>query len=554
MFRVASLVALHAACCIAWSWSNTPRDVESFDGYADSTVHDVQDTLRELSDPELDTIFSGKSIGPLITTARIIFEILADVLGSYHRKADCFQDAMSRVKTRCEESHMDEQERIQAAISMTLCELATARHYAPPMECAAFSKGQQSPSSGHAQAACVEALSRSAQFWSSYSGYLRELPQLCFAFRRWLDVDIAKDVYRNITAEKLALLKFLNEREKDAVTTQQFWVRTNQELGVILRALQTTSDGLQDRSDLISTAINGNLQSFVAEVKSFLKEVQDLGRASHVETITELRRILVDIGREHSEELVALVPSIRSSINSELNTAFGIIKHESLRNLDVADHIHFQLDALADGLGVMHSSVQELIGLVSDTYGSMELFVSQAQSTRVLQEDIHSSMFRLADSVHRLTQTTHDELESINQTTAVLIQNLQRGHDMDWWKSVLFPALRLFFPGILPIGTTTTWPLDLLFNIIDGVWRVLCFSVSMFTSALLVSNTRRWFTRRLKSTDVTCGSSRDANIVMDVSSHAVKLTLDPRLSKRSLRLRYSRIPDRLCKTIDHTAW
>ncbi|KAI6104174.1 hypothetical protein F5141DRAFT_988224, partial [Pisolithus sp. B1] len=137
----------------------------------------------------------------------------ADVLGSYHRKADCFQDAMSRVKTRCEESHMDEQERIQAAISMTLCELATARHYAPPMECAAFSKGQQSPSSGHAQAACVEALSRSAQFWSSYSGYLRELPQLCFAFRRWLDVDIAKDVYRNITAEKLALLKFLNERE-----------------------------------------------------------------------------------------------------------------------------------------------------------------------------------------------------------------------------------------------------------------------------------------------------------------------------------------------------
>lgn len=43
-----------------------------------------------------------------------------------------------------------------------------------------------------------------------------------------MDVDIAKDVYRNITAEKLALLKFLNAREKDAVTTQQFWMRTNQ--------------------------------------------------------------------------------------------------------------------------------------------------------------------------------------------------------------------------------------------------------------------------------------------------------------------------------------
>lgn len=37
---------------------------------------------------------------------------------------------------------------------MTLCELATARHYAPPLECAAFAKGQVP--SGHTQAECVE--------------------------------------------------------------------------------------------------------------------------------------------------------------------------------------------------------------------------------------------------------------------------------------------------------------------------------------------------------------------------------------------------------------
>jgi hypothetical protein len=49
----------------------------------------------------------------------------------------------------------------------------------------------------------VSALSRSAQFWSSYSGYLREIrepdhfyvmllmlpsAQLCFAFRRWMEI------------------------------------------------------------------------------------------------------------------------------------------------------------------------------------------------------------------------------------------------------------------------------------------------------------------------------------------------------------------------------
>ncbi|KAI6006280.1 hypothetical protein F5J12DRAFT_113656 [Pisolithus orientalis] len=181
---------------------------------------------------------------------------------------------------------------------------------------------------------------------------------------------------------------------------------------------------------------------------SFLQEVQDLGRTNHAETTTELRRILADIGREHSEAFVALVPSVRSSIISELNTALGIIKHESLRNLDVADHVHFQLDILADGIGVLQNSAQELIGLVSDASGSMELFVSQARDTRVLQEDIHSSTLRLMDAVHQLTQTTHDELESINQTTTVLMQNLQRGHDTaDWWRSVLVSAVQLFLPG-----------------------------------------------------------------------------------------------------------
>ncbi|KAI6142801.1 hypothetical protein BKA82DRAFT_532875 [Pisolithus tinctorius] len=79
----------------------------------------------------------------------------------------------------------------------------------------------------------------------------------------------------------------------------------------------------------------------------------------------------------------------------------------------------------------------------------MELFVSQARDTRVLQEDIHSSTLRLMDAVHQLTQTTHDELESINQTTTVLMQNLQRGHDKYWWRSVLVSVVQLFFPGSL---------------------------------------------------------------------------------------------------------
>lgn len=83
---------------------------------------------------------------------------------------------------------------ILAAISMTLCELSTANHHTTPMECVPFSvmlAGNRdvrfdSSLSGECVRFVVlppaympdvwrSALSRSAQAWSSYSGYLREI-------------------------------------------------------------------------------------------------------------------------------------------------------------------------------------------------------------------------------------------------------------------------------------------------------------------------------------------------------------------------------------------
>ena len=107
-------------------------------------------------------------------------------------------------------------------------------------------------------------LARSAQFWSSYSGYLREvrtsvLPfyhayifelhlsvaQLCQVFRRWNDIgalryffgvlvvilllDLARDIYRNATMEKIALIRFILDREKKSA---QYDERLNQRIPV----------------------------------------------------------------------------------------------------------------------------------------------------------------------------------------------------------------------------------------------------------------------------------------------------------------------------------
>ncbi|KZT59594.1 hypothetical protein CALCODRAFT_425150, partial [Calocera cornea HHB12733] len=96
-------------------------------------------------------------------------------LGSFSQKPDCFKQVAGRLRLQCEED-MPEAERVEAAVRFTLCELSTARAHSHPLECKPFAVLEVGSSGEDEQlSSCVEALSRSTQHWSSYSGYLREI-------------------------------------------------------------------------------------------------------------------------------------------------------------------------------------------------------------------------------------------------------------------------------------------------------------------------------------------------------------------------------------------
>ncbi|KAI0684130.1 hypothetical protein BC835DRAFT_1293916, partial [Cytidiella melzeri] len=91
------------------------------------------------------------------------------------RKPDCFAHVAKSIRIQCGDLDLNEDEQVRAPISMTICELAAAKH-TPPLECMSVNAKQPAEATPTLQhGACVEALSRSAQYWSSYSGYLREI-------------------------------------------------------------------------------------------------------------------------------------------------------------------------------------------------------------------------------------------------------------------------------------------------------------------------------------------------------------------------------------------
>ncbi|KAI0305132.1 hypothetical protein B0F90DRAFT_1625372 [Multifurca ochricompacta] len=98
------------------------------------------------------------------------------IIDSYARRPDCFRRAAGRIRARCADIDIDADERVKAAISMTLCELRTAESHSIPLECEAFlDLDEGKPVDRAPHGICVEALSRSTQSWASYSGYLREI-------------------------------------------------------------------------------------------------------------------------------------------------------------------------------------------------------------------------------------------------------------------------------------------------------------------------------------------------------------------------------------------
>jgi len=93
---------------LAWSW------------LSDTRQHNEPLLAVELSDTELSALFRSKSMHLLLPCPSERDIVAVDTIEAYHRRPDCFQDAMARVKSRCEESHMDEQERIYGTCVLQL--------------------------------------------------------------------------------------------------------------------------------------------------------------------------------------------------------------------------------------------------------------------------------------------------------------------------------------------------------------------------------------------------------------------------------------------------
>lgn len=89
------------------------------------------------------------------------------------------------------------------AINLTLCDIRSIKTFSIPLECL---------DDGSDMSLCIEAISRSSQLWSSYSGYFRESLTICQSLKS----DLYQHYQLEVLNKLLALFdKFNSHFDKD---------------------------------------------------------------------------------------------------------------------------------------------------------------------------------------------------------------------------------------------------------------------------------------------------------------------------------------------------
>ncbi|GAA6063251.1 hypothetical protein JCM10212_003614 [Sporobolomyces blumeae] len=222
------------------------------------------------SDSDQTAVGRGQAVQDVLESLGAARREQSDAPALSPSNPSCFFRALSSLPTSspCETLAHSDALRSEVAVSMALCEIATAEGLRVPRECVDWQKGMKGK-----PGPCVEALSRSPQYWSSYSGYLREIVSLCSAFRRWADVEIARD---------------LNAASASAFADFASAVRAYED---VRQTRQRKEDTAWDKTSLHLASLVFELSQLSAEqASSHRARLQEIGRAN-----TELASAISDL-------------------------------------------------------------------------------------------------------------------------------------------------------------------------------------------------------------------------------------------------------------------
>ncbi|PVF99252.1 hypothetical protein CPB86DRAFT_825142 [Serendipita vermifera] len=459
-----------------------------------------------------------------------------DLTEQYASSPDCFLDASGRLNLQCEVLESNQDARIVAAVSMTLCELGMMERVTVPLECRPFATsgvmgGDPMPTNDHSAKPCVEAFHRSPQFWSSYSGYLRQIPQLCFAYRRWHEIDTAKKLYRNATLEKISLLRLLRKRQEHINAHEETFSLSLEELRALNADLKDSAGLLEVQSRHLLAGIHdswSNVQTDLVKASNHIQASLDEHITTHGQRLSQL---VTRTEAEYARAIDALLKEASQSLRSVQN-AITALSAETNDLSSITSRARDEWPRLEEGLVTFSSSVNIANRALAHLISQMETQSVAVDNLIGRQQEATAAVSILSASINELSTTTNDRIESINASTLALQRNLRLNSPdgfLEWICRTFFYDL---FHSSWAYKVAPSMGIRLLFMLSKFVSIAASYIVSGLASSFVIFFSNGLFNRVIRWSrsclaQLTYPSSPSQEVARPSSSSRVTFQLPP---------------------------
>lgn len=144
----------------------------------------------------------------------------------------------------------------------------------------------------------------------------------------------------------------------------------------------------------------------------------------------------------------SLLSLVESRLTSEIEEIASLMLEQSLHSRAVADQVQQKWSALDVTFFAMQNSFHDLHGVITGLTFSLETSLSQMVHVQEIQREVTESVSLLDNRISQLTEVTHRELKTINQTAIALIDTFQRKSRHETWLINLHWLLRFVEPSL----------------------------------------------------------------------------------------------------------
>lgn len=354
-------------------------------------------------------------------------------------RSKCVKDALKDIIPECMRLGVDSIEpglQKKAAIQLSICEFENSK-VAYPSSCYNMISDNDFDS-------CIFDIERAPQYWTTFSGYYREITKICYEESLPFEKEQIVSLYSNITKLYSKMFQDLNDSYKDSSHIQQTMKNEFKELQrmmkVILDQNEKTSEEVKEKYEefseqyssmlLTSLEISKNFslgtENIVEDMANSIKyldfelsrisfAIEDLGFETK---LTDMKNSVLDDVRNLSDESMSLLDSILTNLESldilsqDAQNITNGISQSLKRNEVLSKNMN---NALIETDTQLHEHNDVIRFEFEETIHYLSQFSDQAidNAIRDTSEEITKHVATFIDSINLRLEETTTKLEEV---------------------------------------------------------------------------------------------------------------------------------------------